>query len=71
MDQNPKIAEKITADIVSRLERSKSRSRSVFRTAMSIWTRSIGYLLFGKEQEPRKFRSVEQPGFWACYETVT
>ncbi len=26
--------------------------------------------LFGAGTEPRKFRSVKQPGFWACYETV-
>ncbi|MBI4051651.1 MAG: phosphate propanoyltransferase [Elusimicrobia bacterium] len=27
-------------------------------------------LLFGKGTEPRKFKSVVQPGFYACYETV-
>jgi len=27
-------------------------------------------VLFGKGVEPRKFRSVKQPGFWACFETV-
>ncbi len=27
--------------------------------------------LFGPGAEPRRFRSVKQPGFWACYETVT
>jgi propanediol utilization protein len=26
--------------------------------------------LFGPELSPRKFRTVKQPGFWACYETV-
>lgn len=26
--------------------------------------------LFGEGLVPRKFRSVKQPGFWACYETV-
>lgn len=26
--------------------------------------------LFGPGLTPRKFRSVKQPGFWACYETV-
>ncbi len=26
--------------------------------------------LFGPGLVPRKFRSVKQPGFWACYETV-
>jgi putative phosphotransacetylase len=27
--------------------------------------------LFGEGTQPRKFRSVKQPGFWACYETVS
>jgi len=26
--------------------------------------------LFGKDVQPRKFRSVKQPGFYACFETV-
>ncbi|MBI3550254.1 MAG: phosphate propanoyltransferase [Elusimicrobia bacterium] len=27
-------------------------------------------VLFGKDTQPRKFRAVKQPGFWAAYETI-
>lgn len=70
MDQNPELAKKITAEIVSRMERSKTS------IPIGISNRHVHFhqehwdVLFGKGREPRKFRSVKQPGFWACYETV-
>ena len=63
MDQDPKLAEKITADIVSRLERSKTAipvgvSNRHVHLSQEDWD-----TLFGKGTEPRKFRQVKQPGF--------
>ena len=70
MDQDPKLAEKITKDIALRMERSKTPipvgiSNRHLHLRQQDWD-----ALFGKGVEPRKFRSVKQPGFFACYETV-
>jgi putative phosphotransacetylase len=70
MDQDPELAKRITADIAKRLERSKSPipvgvSNRHFHLCQEDWDK-----LFGKGTEPRKFRAVKQPGFWAAYETV-
>ncbi|MHB2026202.1 MAG: phosphate propanoyltransferase [Elusimicrobiota bacterium] len=70
MDTDPKLAEQITAEIVSRLERAKvpvpiGVSNRHLHLCQEDWN-----ALFGAEREPRKFRAMKQPGFWACYETV-
>ena len=70
MDQNPELAKKITEKVVERMERSKTAipigvSNRHVHLAQEHWD-----VLFGKGIEPRKFRAVKQPGFWACYETV-
>lgn len=70
MDQDPKLAEKITADIVSRMERSKTPipvgvSNRHIHLCQEDWD-----ALFGKGTVPRKFRQVKQPGFYACFESV-
>lgn len=70
MDQDPELAKKISEEIVSRMERSKTDipigvSNRHVHLKQEDWD-----LLFGKGVQPRKFRSVKQPGFWACYETV-
>ncbi|MBI4375719.1 MAG: phosphate propanoyltransferase [Elusimicrobia bacterium] len=70
MDQNPELAKKITEDIVSRLERSKSPIPIGISNRHVHLDQRHWDTLFGKGAAPRKFRSVKQPGFWACYETV-
>ena len=70
MEQDPELAKKITAEIVSRMERSKTAipigvSNRHFHLCQADWD-----ALFGKGAEPRKFRAVKQPGFWAAYETI-
>lgn len=70
MEQDPELAQKITADIVSRMERSKTP------VPVGVSNRHVHLkqedfdLLFGKGAAVRRFRSVKQPGFYACYETV-
>lgn len=71
MDQDPKLAESITKEIALRMERSKTPipvgiSNRHLHLRQEDWD-----ALFGKGHEPRKFRSVKQPGFYACYETVS
>jgi putative phosphotransacetylase len=70
MEQDPKLAEKITQDLVSRMERSKTPipigvSNRHVHLRQEDWD-----VLFGKGSVPRKFRQVKQPGFYACFETV-
>lgn len=70
MDQDPKLAEKITADIVSSMEKSKTPvpvgvSNRHVHLSQEDWD-----VLFGKGTLPRKFRQVKQPGFYACFESV-
>jgi propanediol utilization protein len=70
-EQNPDLAKNITEEIAKRLERSKSPipigiSNRHFHLNQDDWD-----VLFGKGTEPKKFRDVKQPGFWAAYETVS
>src|SRR5271170_835125 len=70
MDQSPEIAKRVTPQAADRLDRSTTAipigvSNRHVHLDQAHWD-----LLFGKETQPRKFRSVKQPGFWACYETV-
>lgn len=70
-EQDPDLAKKITEDIAKRLERSKSPipvgiSSRHLHLSQDDWDK-----LFGKGQEPRKFRDIKQPGFWAAHETVS
>ena len=70
MDQDPKLAEKITAEIVSRMERSKTPVPVGVSSRHVHLNQADWDVLFGKDAQPRKFRQVKQPGFFACYETV-
>ena len=70
MDQDPELAKRITEKVVERYERSKTDipvgiSNRHVHLQQDHWD-----LLFGKDKEPRKFRAVKQPGFYACHETV-
>jgi putative phosphotransacetylase len=65
------LAKDITEKILERMERSKKPipvgvSNRHIHMSQEDWD-----VLFGKGAEPRKFRSVKQPGFYACYETVS
>lgn len=70
MDQNPELAKNITAEIALRLERSKSPIPVGISNRHVHLDQKDWDVLFGKNSEPRKFRAVKQPGFWAAYETV-
>ena len=70
MDQDPEIAKRITTEIVSRMERSKTPipvgvSNRHVHLRQEDWD-----TLFGTDRTPRKFRQVKQPGFYACFESV-
>ena len=65
------LAKDITEKILERMERSKKPipvgvSNRHIHMSQEDWD-----VLFGKGTDPRKFRSVRQPGFYACYETVS
>ncbi len=69
-EQDPELAKRITEDIAKRLERSKSPipigiSSRHLHLNQDDWDK-----LFGKGSQPRKFRDIKQPGFWAAHETV-
>ncbi len=70
MDQNPEIAKRITEEIVSRMERSKTP------VPVGVSNRHVHFrqedwdVLFGAGTQPRKFRQVKQPGFYACFESI-
>ena len=70
MDQDPRLAEKITADIVSRLKRSETSIPIGVSNRHVHFSQEDFDVLFGKGATVRKFRQVKQPGFFACYETV-
>jgi putative phosphotransacetylase len=64
------LARDITETILERMERSKMPvpvgvSNRHLHLSQEDWDK-----LFGAGTQPRKFRSVVQPGFYACYETV-
>lgn len=69
MDQDPQAAKKINETSVAHLDgRSPvpiGVSNRHAHLAQEHWD-----VLFGKGAQPRKFRSVKQPGFYACFETV-
>ena len=70
MDQDPDLAKKITAEIVSRMERSKTDIPIGVSNRHAHLTQEDFDARFGKGVVVRKFRSVKQPVFYACYETV-
>jgi len=70
MDQDPELAKKITAEIVARMERSKTSIPVGVSNRHAHLTQADFEALFGKGAGVRKFRQVKQPGFYACYETV-
>lgn len=70
MDQDPELAKKITAEIVSRMERSKT-DIPIGVSNRHVHLRQEDFdALFGQGAAVRKFRAVKQPGFYACHETV-
>lgn len=70
MDQDPELAKRVTEKIVERMERSKTSIPIGISNRHAHLSQEHWNVLFGRGTEPRKFRSVKQPGFWACYETV-
>lgn len=70
MDQDPELAKKITEEIVSRMERSKTPVPVGVSNRHVHFSQADFDVLFGKGYQARKFRQVKQPGFYACYETV-
>lgn len=69
MDSN--LVETVTQKIMQKMERSQTPvpvgvSNRHVHLSQADWD-----TLFGKGAQPRKFRSVVQPGFYACYESVT
>ena len=66
-----KLAQEITTKITERIERSKKPVPVGVSNRHLHMTQEHWDILFGKGTQPRKFRSVVQPGFWAAYETVT
>lgn len=65
------LAQQITQKIVQRIERSQKPIPVGVSNRHIHFSQEHWEMLFGKEAQPRKFRSVVQPGFYACYETVT
>lgn len=64
------LAKDITDKILERMERSKKPipvgvSNRHIHLSQEDWD-----TIFGRGVQPRKFRSVKQPGFYACYEVV-
>jgi putative phosphotransacetylase len=70
MDQDPGLAKLITEKVVERMERAKTAVPIGVSNRHAHLSQEHWEVLFGKGVEPRKFRSVKQPGFYACYETV-
>lgn len=65
------LAQQITQKIVQRIERSQKLIPVGVSNRHIHFSQEHWDVLFGREVQPRKFRSVVQPGFFACYETVT
>ena len=70
MDQDPELAKRITAELARSLERSKSPIPVGVSNRHAHLDQKDWDVLFGRGSEPRKFRAVKQPGFWAAHETV-
>lgn len=70
MDQNPELAKRITEKIVERMERSKTPVPIGVSNRHAHLSQEHWDVLFGPGTQPRKFRSVKQPGFYACFEAV-
>lgn len=71
MDQDPELAKRITAKVVERLERSETSIPVGVSNRHAHLTQEHWDVLFGKDRQPRKFRQVKQPGFYACFEAVS
>ena len=66
-----KLAKEITTKLAERIERSKKPVPVGVSNRHIHMTQEHWDVLFGKGAQPRKFRAVRQPGFWAAYETVS
>lgn len=69
MDQHPESGKRVAVEAAVRLERSAPIPVGVSNRHAHL-SQEHWEILFGKGAEPRRFRSVKQPGFYACYETV-
>lgn len=69
MDQHPAVAQKIDESTVKGMSFDTPIPIGVSNRHAHLSQEHWDYL-FGKDAPPRKFRSVKQPGFYACYETV-
>src|SRR5258706_3055375 len=70
MDKNPAADGQVTPETVGKMGRFETPipvgvSNRHVHLHQDHWD-----VLFGKGVQPRKFRSVKQPGFYACFETV-
>lgn len=70
MDQNPELAQRVTPQGAATLDRYTSQIPIGISNRHVHLDQAHWDILFGKGVEPRKFRNVKQPGFWACYETI-
>lgn len=64
------VAQEIAAEVLTRMERSKTPIPAGVSNRHVHLTQEHWDLLFGAGTQPRKFKQVVQPGFFACYETV-
>lgn len=67
---NDELAEKVSAKIAERMERAKKPIPVGVSNRHCHLTQEHWDALFGKGTQPRKFRAVVQPGFWAAFETI-
>jgi propanediol utilization protein len=64
------MAEEITGKILERLERSKMPIPVAVSNRHVHLTQEAWDVLYGKGTQPRKFRTLVQPGWWAAFEVL-
>lgn len=70
MAQDPELAKRIAADIVARVERSKTPIPVGVSNRHCHLTEEHFKVLFGKAAEPKRIKDIKQPGFWAAAECI-
>ncbi len=70
MGQDPELAKKIAADIVARVERSKTPIPVGVSNRHCHLTEEHFKTLFGRDAEPKRIKDIKQPGFWAAAECI-
>ncbi|MBI4054566.1 MAG: phosphate propanoyltransferase [Elusimicrobia bacterium] len=71
MDRSKALAQKIAEKIMERAQRSQRPIPVGISNRHVHLSQKHFEDLFGKGTQPRKLKSVVQPGYYACYETVT